>query len=184
MLFFGANVAENIDILANRGRALFLRNIANVTMDMDDVEAINFRALGGADNLVVGDLTGTDVTNVALDLGGPAGVGDGAAEPHRRRDAGRQCSRLGRRLLGIHVTALRAQVDILSAEAANDRLVINGLGGRDVIDATNLAADVVQLTMNGGLGNDMFLGSQGDDLINGGNGNDIAFMATGDDTLV
>ena len=80
MLFFGANVAENIDILANGGRALFLRNVANVTMDMDDVEKIDFRALGGADNIVVGDLSGTDVTNVALDLSGPAGGGDGAAD--------------------------------------------------------------------------------------------------------
>ena len=80
MLFFGANVAENIDILANGGRALFLRNVANVTMDMDDVENIDFRALGGADNIVVGDLSGTDVTNVALDLSGPAGGGDGAAD--------------------------------------------------------------------------------------------------------
>ena len=38
--------------------------------------------------------------------------------------------------------------------------------------------------MNGGLGNDVFLGSQGDDLINGGDGNDVAFMAAGDDTFV
>ena len=70
MLFFGANVAENIDILANGGRALFLRNVANVTMDLNDVEKIDFRALGGADNIVVGDLSGTDVTNVDLDLAG------------------------------------------------------------------------------------------------------------------
>ena len=62
MLFFGANVSENIDVVANGGRVLFLRNIANVTMDLDDVEGIDFRALGGADNIVVGDLSGTDVT--------------------------------------------------------------------------------------------------------------------------
>ena len=71
MLFFGANVAENIDIVANGGRVLFFRNVANVTMDLDDVESIDFRALGGADNIVVGDLSGTDVTPVGLDLRGP-----------------------------------------------------------------------------------------------------------------
>ena len=64
------NVAENIDILANGGRALFLRDVANVTMDLDDVETIDFSALGGADNIVVGDLSGTDVTSVAIDLRG------------------------------------------------------------------------------------------------------------------
>ena len=38
--------------------------------------------------------------------------------------------------------------------------------------------------MNGGLGNDLFVGSDGDDLINGGDGNDIALMGAGDDTFV
>ena len=80
MLFFGANIDENINIVANGGRALFSRDVANVTMDLDDVEHIDFRALGGADNIVVGDLSGTDVTQVDLDLRGPAGGGDGAAD--------------------------------------------------------------------------------------------------------
>jgi Ca2+-binding RTX toxin-like protein len=185
MLFFGANVAENIDILANGGRALFLRNIANVTMDLDDVERIDFRALGGADNIVVGDLSGTDVTNVALDLSGPLGGGDGAADTVTvNATQGDDVFAVSGDAGGVHVTALQAQVDILFAEAANDRLVVNGLGGDDVIDATNLAADGIQLTMNGGLGHDVFLGSQGDDLINGGDGNDVAFMGSGDDTFV
>ena len=80
MLFFGANIAENIDIVANGGRVLFFRNVASVTMDLDDVEDIDFRALGGADNVVVGDLSGTDVTPIGLDLRGPNGGGDGAAD--------------------------------------------------------------------------------------------------------
>ena len=148
--------------------------------------SIDFRALGGADNIVVGDLSGTDVTNVALDLSGPAGGGDGAADTVtvNATQGDEVFAVSGDAVGGVHVTALHTQVDILFAEAANDRLVINGLGGRDVIDATNLAADVIQLTMNGGLGNDVFLGSQGDDLINGGDGNDVAFMAAGDDTFV
>ena len=80
MLFFGSNAAENIDVVANGGRVLFLRNVANVTMDLDDVESIDFQALGGADNVVVGDLSGTDLTRAGLDLRGPNGGGDGAAD--------------------------------------------------------------------------------------------------------
>jgi len=80
MLFFGANISEEIDILANGGRVLFTRDVAAITMDLDDVERIDFRALGGADNIVVGDLSGTDVTLVSLDLRGPNGGGDGAAD--------------------------------------------------------------------------------------------------------
>ena len=71
MLFFGSSASENIDIVANGGRVLFLRDVGNVTMDLDDVERIDFKALGGADNIVVGDLTGTDVTKINLDLRGP-----------------------------------------------------------------------------------------------------------------
>ena len=58
LLFFGSNASENINIFANGGRALFFRDVANVTMDLNDVERIDFRALGGADNIVVGDLSG------------------------------------------------------------------------------------------------------------------------------
>src|SRR5262249_10204874 len=78
--FVGAKAAENIDISANGGRARFFRDVANITMDLDDVEHINFRALGGADNIVVGDLSGTDVTQVAVDLAAAAGGGDGQAD--------------------------------------------------------------------------------------------------------
>ena len=81
MLFNGAVVAENIDISANGGRVLFSRNIANVVMDLNDTEAITFNALGGADKVTVNDLSGTDVTevnlNLAVHVGGTAG--DGAA---------------------------------------------------------------------------------------------------------
>ena len=87
LLFNGANVNEDIDILANGPRSLFLRNIANVTMDMDDVEVIEFNALGGADNIVVGDLSGTDVNSVRINLAATLG-GDGRRQ--RRRHGDRQ----------------------------------------------------------------------------------------------
>ena len=37
-------------------------------MDLNDVESIAVKALGGADNLVVDDLSGTDVVDVSADL--------------------------------------------------------------------------------------------------------------------
>ena len=42
-------------------------------MDLNDVEGIDFNALGGADTIVVNDLTGTDVTEVNLNLAGTLG---------------------------------------------------------------------------------------------------------------
>jgi Ca2+-binding RTX toxin-like protein len=185
MVFFGANVAENIDVVANGGRVLFLRNIATVTMDLDDVESIDFRALGGADNIVVGDLSGTDVTSLSSDLSGPNGGGDGAADTitvsgTQGPDVFGAAGGAG----GVDVSGLHTAVNILSPEAANDRLVLNALAGDDTVNAASLQAGGIQLTENGGLGIDTLTGSGGSDLVNGGDGNDTVFMGDGDDTFI
>jgi Ca2+-binding RTX toxin-like protein len=185
LLFFGANINERIDIFANGGRALFARDVANVAMDLSGVEAIEFRALGGSDNITVGDMTGTGVTRIDLDLRGPNGGGDGAADTVTvNATQGADVFGVAGDAGGIHVFGLQADVNIFFQEVADDRLTLNGLGGDDVIDATSLEADGIQLTMNGGLGADLFLGSEGDDLVNGGDGNDTALMGAGDDTFV
>ena len=186
MFFFGANVDENVDIVANGGRVLFLRNVATVTMDLDDVESIDFRALGGTDNIVVGDLSGTDLTAIGSDLRGPSGGGDGAADTvtvngTQGTDVFGAAGDAG----GINVFGLTTTVNVFSPEQANDRLTLNALDGADTVNSTSLEADAIQqLTMNGGLGTDLLLGSQGNDLINGSDGNDVALMGAGDDMFV
>jgi hypothetical protein len=184
LLFFGANVAENINISANGGRALLFRDVANVTMDLNDVETIEFRALAGADNIVVGDLTGTDVRRIDVDLRGPNGGGDQASDSVtvNGSQAGEVFGASGD-AGGVRVFGLPAEVNLFHSDAS-DRLTLNGQGGNDVIDASSLEAGAVQLTMNGGLGVDVLRGSEGDDLINGGDGNDTAFMGAGNDTFV
>ena len=51
-------------------------------MDVDDTERVDLRTLGGADNVVVNNLTGTDVTETDIDLAAAIGgaAGDGAAD--------------------------------------------------------------------------------------------------------
>ncbi len=185
MRFFGSNASENINIVANGPRVLFTRDVANVTMDLDDVESIDFRALGGVDNIVVGDLSGTDVTQIGLDLRGPNGGGDDAADTVTVNGTnGADVFGAAGDAGGVNVFGLQAAVNIFFQEVANDRLILNALGGDDVVNATSLQADGIQLTMNGGLGEDLFLGSDGNDLIVGGDGNDTALMGAGDDTFV
>jgi Ca2+-binding RTX toxin-like protein len=182
LMFFGSNAGETINILANGGRTLFLRDVANVTMDMAGMERIEYRALAGADNIVVGDLTGTGVTNVELDLRGPNGGGDGAADTVTVNGTqGADVFGITGDAGGVRVFGLSAQVDIFQQEQADDRVVLNGQGGDDVIDASSLEADGIQLSINGGLGNDVLIGSEGDDLITGGDGNDFVLMGAGDD---
>ena len=55
---------------------LFTRDVADIAMDVNGVEHIDFNALGGADNITVNDLSGTGVNQVNLDLG----ANDGAAD--------------------------------------------------------------------------------------------------------
>jgi len=185
MLFFGSNSNENIDIVANGGRVLFVRNVANVQMDMDDVETIDFRALGGVDNIVVGDLSGTNVTQIGLDLRGPNGGGDGQVDTVTVNGTnGADTFGATGDAAGITVFGLQAAVKLFFQEQVNDRLILNALGDHDVIDATSLEADGIQLTLNGGLGNDVLMGGEGGDLINGGDGADLALMGSGDDTFV
>jgi Ca2+-binding RTX toxin-like protein len=185
LLFFGSNVSENVSIAANGGRALLFRDVASVTMDMDGVESIMYRGLGGADNIVIGDLSGTDVTDIEIDLRGPNGGGDGAADTVTATGtAGNDVFGIAGDAGGVTIFGLGAQINVFQAEQANDRVTLNGGQGDDVIDATSLEADGIQLTINGGLGNDVILGSEGDDLFTGGDGNDLALMGAGDDTFV
>jgi len=76
--FRGANISENITISANGSGALFSRVAGTVTEDLTSVERIQFETVGSnPDNITIKDLTGTDVKQVAIDLGGGAAGGDG-----------------------------------------------------------------------------------------------------------
>jgi Ca2+-binding RTX toxin-like protein len=55
---------------------------------------------------------------------------------------------------------------------ATDRIVINGLGGDDVISATGLG-NAMQLVANGGDGDDILLGGNGIETLNGDAGDDV-----------
>src|SRR5215211_83660 len=194
LLFNGANIAEHIDISANGGHARFTRDVAAITMDMNDVETVAFRALGGADTITVRNLSGTDVTRVEIDLGASLGGGDGAADSIavNGTSAGDAIQVLGAGT-SVSVTGLPALVGVTNAEGANDALIVNGFDGDDTINAAALPAAVAKLTIDGGLGNDTITGSQGadlliggdgDDLVTGGRGDDVALLGAGNDRFV
>src|SRR5215469_5636824 len=197
LLFNGANINENIDISANGSRVLFTRDVANIAMDLNGIERIEFDARGGADKIVVGDLSGTDVKQVAVDLSGQpgTGIGDGAADTVivNGRDANDHISIVSDGN-AVVVTGLPAKVIVTGAEAANDTLVVNGLDGNDKIDASGLNLNQIKLQIDGGAGNDSITGSGGADMLflgagddkfvwNPGDGSDVVEGQDGDDTL-
>ncbi|MFO0842050.1 MAG: hypothetical protein U0797_06560 [Gemmataceae bacterium] len=184
MLFNGANVAEQIDISANGGRVRFFRNVANVVMDLNDVGGIDFNALGGADKITVNDLSGTDVTEINLNLSGAGGGGDGAADTVIvNGTSGDDVAVVFGDAAGTSVLGLAAQVNITGGEGANDRLTVNALAGDDVVEASGLAAGAIQLKADGGQGNDVLVGGDGNDVLSGGEGDDVLIGGLGNDVL-
>lgn len=98
----------------------------------------------------------------------------------------------------ITANGTRVRFDQLSAPASfldigtTERLVIKMNGGDDKISATGNLAALIQITVDGGDGNDTILGSNGvdtliggngDDFIDGQQGNDVAFMGAGNDVF-
>jgi Ca2+-binding RTX toxin-like protein len=148
--FNGSNIGELFSASAAGGRVSFTRNIGTITMDLDDVERLDLRALGGADTLTVNDLAGTDLGLVAVDLAAAGGGGDAQLDTVLVNGTG------GDDLVSIAaanggVEASRtgtAVTRVLGAEAANDTLVVEGLEGDDVIDVEAGVEALIQLVLN------------------------------------
>jgi len=126
LVFNGANINEKIDISANGSRVRLTRDVGNVTMDVDGTEKIDVNASGGADNITVHDLTGTDVKQVAIDLGGgAAGGGDGQEDTVFLNGTSDQKIRVTDHNGVVTVSGLDSTVTISNFEADTDHLVIN-----------------------------------------------------------
>src|SRR3954453_4294073 len=140
MAFNGANIAEKMDVSANGGRVRFTRDVANIVMDLNDVERIGVRSLGGADLLTVNDLSGTDVTNVTDDLNATLGGDDAAADDvvvnATNGDDVAAISGSG----GDSQVLGPSAVVALTGAGAGDRLTVTGLAGDDVLEASGSAA--------------------------------------------
>ena len=137
--------------MAPAGRRLvFVRQPGNVTMDTDDVEIVDFNALGGADAITVNDLTGTDVTRTNLDLAGALGgdAGDGAIDSVVVNGTnGDDAISIDGNGAGADVTGLATAVSLTHADAT-DTLSVNTLAGVDDVDANGVAG-VLEVLVDG-----------------------------------
>src|SRR5262249_5117908 len=150
------------------------------------IEHIQLNALGGADNITLNDLSGTGVTQVAIDLASPpgSGAGDGAADTvtvnaTKYDDVIAVQGQNG----SLTVTGLPEATTINGSESI-DALVVAGGAGNDTLSAAALPAGNTALTLDGGAGNDTIIGSQGDDRLLRGGGNDTVTGGRGNDTFI
>ena len=183
MDFNGSAANEIMTLSANGGRALLTRDVGNIVMDMDGIEKILLDTLGGTDTVNVGDLTGTDINTVVIDLGATAGGGDGLADTVVLN------ATAGDDIIGVEnvggvlkVFGLSSVVEIHDFDIGIDKLVINTLGGDDVVDASTLDASIV-FQADGGDGDDVLLGGAGVDTLLGGLGDDVLIGGAGLDIL-
>jgi hypothetical protein len=150
--FNGAAAAENMSLSAEGRRAVFLRDVATIRMDMDDVEKLDLTALGGVDTMTVNDMRGTDFRQADVDLAGPAGGGDGAADTvtvngTERRDV-IDVTAAGSR---VDVDGLKTAVDITGSEPT-DLLQVNALGGNDDVDVDPAVFALIDVAVDLGTG--------------------------------
>ena len=186
MLFNGANVSENFDVSANGQRVRFLRNVGNITMDTDGVEKIALNALGGTDNLVVHDMTGTALGEIFTDLAATpgSGVGDNQSDSVTvAGSAGDDVVVVAGQGSDAQIVGAATTVTVSGAESALDRLTVSAREGNDVVDASGVAAGSIALSIDGGVGDDVLIGGDGDDSIAGGEGDDVLLGGPGVDTL-
>jgi hypothetical protein len=150
LAFNGSNAPEDIDVSANGSRVRLFRNVGVITMDLDDIESTDIRALGAADTITVDDLTGTGLEAANIDLAATTADGDGAADTVVVNGSDKaERVRVNRAGSQVLTTGLAARTTIAGSEAANDILRVNTLGGRDDVqvapDVSTLITPVVDL---------------------------------------
>lgn len=183
LLFVGANVNEKVDISANVQRLRFFRDVAGITMDCDGIENVTFKALGGEDQVNIGDLTGTKVTNVVVDLFASGNIDDTKADIVTvNGTAANDNITVAGSDVGVNVAGLTAGVSVVGGKNGVDKLVVSALAGEDTINAGEVKPGAIDLTLNGGIANDTLTGGEGNDLIIGAQGTDTEFGGAGDDT--
>jgi Ca2+-binding RTX toxin-like protein len=166
--FNGSNAGETMVLAAGpAGHAILTRSIGSITMDLTSVERVAIRALGSADNIVIGDLRGTDVRQVDINLAGVDGKGDGVADTVTVGGRAENDQIFVQGFNGTSsVAGIGLGVSITGAEP-DDRLVIAGGGGGDVLNLSG-ALGGIGIGFDGGEGADTLVfnaGSAADQII-------------------
>src|SRR5919106_1436454 len=201
--FNGADAVESFTISGNDddGVELF-RDVGEVLMKLDQVEAIELNALG-EDDLI--DASALHASDVDLIVNGGTGndrailgagdddfiwnPGDGSDFVDGRHGTntlvfnGADAPELFALTDSQNGVQLVRDVGNIVMDLENvERVEVNGLGEDDVIDASGVTKPV-ELSADGGDGNDLITGGAGHDFLAGGAGSDIVDGGLGDDLV-
>ena len=147
--------------------------------DLGSVETVDVAAQGGTDRVTVLDLAGTATRTVNVH----------SSDADQRVDTvviggsqGNDTIKATTSGTTETVSGLAATVNLVRPERG-EKLLIDGGGGDDTIDARAVVRDRIQPELRGSAGKDVLVGSPGDDLIGGGGDADVALMGGGLDTF-
>lgn len=184
--------------------SLQFSGVANFTLDAAS------QSSGGADSIVIGDVSGIGLTSFTINTGTGADSVDASAvtavdltistgdgDDVITGGAGNDVIDGGLGSDGITQTVdgFQGLSDASAAGAGTDsltsieRATLNGGAGDDTIGATAFTGDLTVSTGNGdnlvnsGSGNDLVIGGLGSDTLNGGGGADTLFGSGGKDSL-
>jgi hypothetical protein len=150
LVFNGAAGNEVMAATADGGRVRFTRVQGSIVMDLDDVEVIDVNALAGTDAITVGDVGPTDLRRVDVDLATTLGgnASDGVADTVTVSGTpGIDTIRASTVGAAAEVTGLSAVVRVLHADRDLDTLVLETLGGADVVSVDADVQDVIRVTV-------------------------------------
>jgi hypothetical protein len=146
--FNGAAADEIMSLSPNGERALFVRNVANIRMDLDGVERLDLDALGGADTVTINDMTGTDVSRADVDLSAPAGGADGAADTVTVNGTEQADNiHVNAAGTGVMVRGLRATTLVTGSEPI-DKLQVDTLTGNDKITVSPGVSTLIDVSIH------------------------------------
>ncbi len=150
--FNGSNIAENIALGASAKHAVLTRDVAAIRTDMKHIEQVDIHVLGGADTVSVGDLGGTGVSAVGVDLQAFDGDDDAAVDTitvagTNRGDDVTVDGGSG----AVTVAGLPATTTVLGSTPA-DALHVNCGGGNDTVAVSDVARTLIDVAVDLGIG--------------------------------
>ena len=152
--FNGSNASEKITLMANGPRVTVFRDIANITLDTDSVEATAIRALGGTDDVTAGNLAGTDMKSVAVNLAAFDGTADLAIDRVIAEGTdGADKVTLGSEGATAVISGLKPVVRVTGAET-QDSVTAALLDGDDTIRSSAVPTGEARVDADGGAGTD------------------------------
>jgi 6-phosphogluconolactonase (cycloisomerase 2 family) len=174
-----ANSGESI-VLSQAGGQPQL-TVGTTTLTLNNIAALALNLGAGGDNVSVGDLSGTSLTqlNVAL---GTHSTADAISLAGTAGNDTFTLSTAAGSLLVHEAGGLTTTIAQASA-AIGDALTIHGNAGNDTIDASGVGAALMHLNLYGDDGNDIITGSPYADLIHGGAGADTIAGGGGSDVI-